>query len=73
MKVTLVPVRGSPAFACPAGRFGASPVTLSEETASPRSKRISWTLPSRQIFSCSQSESAFTTDTPTPCRPPDTL
>ena len=30
-------------------------------------------LPSRQILSFSQSDSAFTTDTPTPCRPPETL
>ncbi len=30
-------------------------------------------LPSRQIVSFSQLDSAFTTETPTPCRPPDTL
>ena len=30
-------------------------------------------LPSRQMRSFSHSESAFTTDTPTPCRPPETL
>ena len=30
-------------------------------------------LPSRQIVSSSQSDSALTTETPTPCRPPETL
>ena len=30
-------------------------------------------LPLRQMRSLSQSESALTTDTPTPCRPPETL
>src|SRR6185369_1796252 len=34
---------------------------------------IWWTRPSRQIVRRSQLESAFTTDTPTPCSPPDTL
>jgi hypothetical protein len=29
-------------------------------------------LPSRQMVSLSQVDSAFTTDTPTPCRQPDT-
>jgi hypothetical protein len=31
------------------------------------------TFPSLRISAESVSESAFTTDTPTPCRPPDTL
>ena len=30
-------------------------------------------LPSRQMVSLSQLDSALTTETPTPCRPPDTL
>ena len=30
-------------------------------------------LPLRQIRSSSQSDSAFTTETPTPCNPPETL
>ncbi len=67
-KVTLVPVSGSPL-----GRFGASPVTFRGDTASPLAKRISWILPSRQIFRSSQSDRALTTLTPTPCRPPETL
>ena len=36
-------------------------------------KLISWILPLRRIFSFSQTDSALTTETPTPCRPPETL
>src|SRR3954470_103432 len=49
------------------------PVTLSGSTATPSRNSIWFTCPSRQIVRRSHSESAFTTDTPTPCRPPDTL
>ena len=41
--VTSVPVRGLPV----SSRIGASPVTSSDLTVSPRSKRISWRLPLR--------------------------
>ena len=34
---------------------------------------ISYSLPSLKILSSSCSDNAFTTDTPTPCKPPDTL
>jgi len=54
-------------------RSPASPVTFSGSTGSPRRNSISCTLPSRQMRSLSHSDSAFTTETPTPCRPPETL
>jgi len=49
------------------------PTTASGATGSPR--RYSWwcSLPSRRMVSDSVSDSALTTDTPTPCRPPETL
>ena len=49
------------------------PVTFSGASELPWVKLISWTLPSRRIFSLSQDDSALTTETPTPCRPPETL
>ena len=41
--------------------------------ASPSRNSMECSLPSRQIVSLSQVDSAFTTETPTPCRPPETL
>ena len=61
LKVTVVPVPF------------AFPTTLSFLTVSPRSNAMWWRLPSRSTQTSSFSESAFTTDTPTPCSPPDTL
>ena len=49
------------------------PVTFSGDTVSPRTKSIWCTDPSRRISAVSVSERAFTTETPTPCSPPDTL
>ena len=51
----------------------ASPRTPSGATASPSANSMKYSLPPRQIVSLSQHESAFTTETPTPCRPPETL
>ncbi len=51
----------------------ASPVTASGATASPCENSMKCSLPSRQIESLSQVDSALTTETPTPCSPPDTL
>ena len=39
----------------------------------PRSNRISYAMPSRWISTVIQVERAFTQETPTPWRPPDTL
>ena len=39
----------------------------------PLANSIRWRVPSRSISSTSRRDSAFTTDTPTPCSPPDTL
>ena len=36
-------------------------------------KLISWICPFRMIFIDSETDNALTTDTPTPCRPPETL
>ena len=54
-------------------RRSVSPTSASGATASPRRNSIWWILPLRQILSFSQSDSALTTETPTPCRPPETL
>ena len=51
----------------------ASPTTASGATASPSRNSMKCSLPSRQIVSLSQVDSALTTETPTPCRPPETL
>ena len=51
----------------------ASPTTLSGFSGTPSAKRMKYSLPPRQMVISSLEESAFTTDTPTPCRPPDTL
>ncbi len=61
MKCTSVPRRS----------LGAT--TASGATGTPRRNSIWCNLPSRQILSFSQLDSALTTDTPTPCRPPATL
>ena len=60
--VTSVPVRPSE-----------GPSRLSGLTATPSSNRMEWALPSRQILSSRWDDKAFTTDTPTPWRPPETL
>ena len=62
MKVTSVPVS-----------LPAVPVTRSGASATPWVNDISWTSPLRRTLSFSQTDSALTTETPTPCRPPDTL
>ena len=61
------------------GHLGAGPAgprrrpPCSGASGSPSLKLISWILPSRQMRSFSHFDSALTTDTPTPCRPPETL
>src|ERR1700677_4743663 len=49
------------------------PEAFNFEVGTPFSYDCSQTSPSRQISSSSQSESALTTETPTPCSPPETL
>jgi hypothetical protein len=49
------------------------PVTAISCVLSPREKAISCTLPPRRTVTRVHSERAFTTETPTPCRPPETL
>src|SRR5450830_96488 len=66
-------------------RLSVSPMTLIGETVkpsttsisrfcgTPRTNSMKWTLPLRRMVSFSSFDSAFTHETPTPCRPPDTL
>ena len=60
-KRTLVPV------------FLLLPIAWIGASGLPRRKVWNQTWPSRLISSSSSAESAFTTETPTPCRPPETL
>ena len=54
-------------------RSNAGPMSASGATASPSWNSITDSRPSRQIVSLSMLDSALTTETPTPCSPPDTL
>ncbi len=49
------------------------PTISMSPVGSPRSNSCRWILPSRRTSATSRSESALTTETPTPCRPPETL
>ena len=49
------------------------PNTFKGDFASPFLNSIKYFLPSLLISSCNFSDKAFTTETPTPCKPPDTL
>ena len=49
------------------------PISFSGLTASPLLKSILYSLPSLKIFSSSLFDRALTTETPTPCKPPETL
>ena len=51
----------------------ALPISWSLVAVLPWSKSMAYSLPSRLTHTSTRVESAFTTDTPTPCRPPDTL
>src|SRR6185295_7819722 len=62
-KRTTVPVRD----------LGASPTFLSGPTRSPPLNVIAYSVASRQTFTSSLLDSALTTETPTPCRPPENL
>ena len=58
--------------------LGAVPVwrragCASGATGSPSRNSMKCSAPSRQMVSFSQAESALTTETPTPCSPPETL
>src|SRR5258708_4884926 len=70
-KVISVPVLRAP-LPSP-GRCGASPTSASGDSGSPSRKRMKCSLPPRQTRKSSREDSAFTTETPTPCKPPATL
>src|ERR1051325_7121220 len=54
-------------------RLRVLPVCFSGATGIPRAYSCSHVLPSRQISRCRLSERKLTHETPTPCRPPETL
>ena len=66
-KVTSLPRFGLPSTS------GAGPTTLSGATTSPWANSTKCSRPSRQTRKTSFVDKALTTDTPTPCRPPETL
>ena len=49
------------------------PTSRSFSAVLPWSKEMSYCTPSLNTLTSTREDSAFTTDTPTPCRPPDTL
>ncbi len=68
-KVTVVPVRGSPVLRS----LGAGPVAvIFFLSLPPFSNSASQCWPSRSTSSTSRVDRALTTETPTPCRPPET-
>ena len=62
--VTVVPVAPSPGSFAP---------FCSSFWGAPREYSCDQSYPSRRISTSSRSDSALTTETPTPCRPPETL
>jgi hypothetical protein len=57
----------------PDSSFLETPIVSMSPVGSPRANSCLYTLPSRRTSATSHSERAFTTETPTPWRPPDTL
>ncbi len=53
--------------------WSVKPAALMSASGTPRAKSWRYTFPSRSTVASSRSDSAFTTDTPTPWRPPETL
>ena len=51
--------------------FGTVPTASSGDERSPCRKAMRNSWPSRRMLTSTFDESAFTTDTPTPCRPPE--
>ena len=51
--------------------FGAAPIFVRGARGTPREKRCSYSSRFRATSTTIVSESAFTTDAPTPCNPPD--
>ena len=57
----------------PVLRWPTLPTSSSLELSLPSLKLMLYSLPPRLIQHSSRLESAFTTETPTPCRPPENL
>ena len=67
-----VNVTSVPRFSLPSS-VGAGPTIFRGATASPPANSTRCSSPSRQTRSTSRVDNALTTETPTPCRPPETL
>ncbi len=50
-----------------------APTSFKGASATPWAKRMKCSLPPRQMLKSKRDDSAFTTETPTPCKPPETL
>ncbi len=57
----------------PVSPFSTSPTTARSALGTPRVNSCRYSLPPRRTSATSHSERAFTTETPTPCNPPETL
>ena len=57
----------------PDSSFADTPIAVRSVVGSPRANSCRYTLPSRRTSAMSHSDSAFTTETPTPCSPPGDL
>ena len=53
--------------------FFVFPIFFNGLTASPSLNSILYSFPSLKIFNSNFSDNALTTETPTPCKPPETL
>ncbi len=74
MAVPLVPFGAFPATDSPSrGVKGASGPSPSKSPGTPRQNDIVWIRPARRTVTSIRADSAFTTDAPTPCRPPEVL
>jgi hypothetical protein len=62
---------GQKRMVVPVLRWPTVPVTFSFSFKNPSSKAMAYCLPSRLISTSSRVDRALTTETPTPCRPPE--
>ena len=68
-----ISVSGMNEIVVPVSSGAASPTISMSPCGTPRANSWRYVLPSRRTSAMSHSDSAFTTERPTPCRPPETL